>query len=116
MPSPRSVSQMLRRKGRAAVLRRVVSAGVYIDAVAYVILHGGSPNSLVGSVEQSSFRCIIEAKALLNASWPAPPRDNDRIVFLNDSGVIDQIFTVMGTSDDRFAGSDLVAHVVQARG
>lgn len=111
-----SAALALRRKGRPAIIRRVVSAGVFTDATAYVILHGGSPNALVGSVEQSSFHVIIEAQALADAGWPAPPRDNDRVVFKGADGAVDQIFTVMGTSDDRYVGSDVIAYAVQVRG
>ena len=104
------MADAISRRGRPATLRRVVSSGADQDVAILAILAGGAPLALAGSIQINAFTAIVAAETILAAGWPAPPRDNDRLIFA------ERAYTVQGNPDPRYVGDRIGAWVMQVRG
>ena len=83
-----AVADTIEAVGMPATLRRIVSAGTFLDAAVCAVRRGAGAAEGPGGVTQHDTDIRISNREIAAAAWPGPPRRGDRIV------VAGQTFTV----------------------
>jgi hypothetical protein len=102
---------MLANSGQSVVLRRIVSAGVFIDVPCVARIDAFTPEELNGGIIQGDRRVILSNVEIADAGWPGPPRIGD--VVLTDGGT--QTTYVRGVASKWLQGA-VVRHELSVRG
>lgn len=100
-------------RGDVATIRRVMTGGATVEALARAIFTGFQPDELAGGIVAGERRVYLSAQDLEAAGYPVPPRANDKLVLFGGTRVLN-ILTV----DDfthRFAG-ELHVYDIRAAG
>lgn len=102
------------RTGQAATLRRLVGTGAAqtaTDVAVVAVVRGYRPDELAAGsgLQQGDRQAIITNDEIAAASWPGPPRKNDRLVL---AGAV----TTVQAVETRYLGAAIDRHILAVRG
>lgn len=75
--------RMMGQRGETVIMRRYTGSDyprTATDAAVTAVVAANDQAQLAGSLQQGERRLIVLAEDLAAASWPEPPRKNDKVV------------------------------------
>ncbi len=89
--TPERFAEIIAGHGVAVTLRRPTSSSTFSDVTTVGKPIGGRGQDIAGAVSQTVLDLKLARTPLVAAGWAEPPRENDRVVVLGKTRVVESV-------------------------